>query len=160
MGRDAGAEVEPLIELLHKIHHKEDPQMFCVILDALGLIGSRARPALPVLASTAKNPQHGAREFAARAMYRIGPEGRAEASLVVPALIKELSTGKSPMERVSAAIFLADMASVAGESIPALLIAAQDQDQAVRRAAAAALKEVKGATSKTDPDDSETFPTP
>ncbi len=152
MGPAAGAAVEPLIELLHKVHYEEDPQMICVILDALGLIGPRARPALPVLASMAKNPQHGARAFAARAMYRIGPEGRAEASLVVPALIKELATGKSPRERVSAAIFLADMASVAEEAIPALLTAGQDQDQEVRRAVAAALEAVKGARREIDPD--------
>jgi hypothetical protein len=83
IGPGAEAAVEPFVELLQKVPYEEDPQMICVVVDALGLIGPRARPALPVLTSMAENPRHLARAFAARAIYRIGPEGRAAASAVV-----------------------------------------------------------------------------
>ena len=131
--------------------------MICAVLDALGEIGPRARPALPDLTSMAENPRHGARMFAVRAMYGIRPEGRAAASAMLPSLITELTTGKSPQERISAAIFLGDMSSVAGGAIPALLAATKDPDQEVCRAAAMALEAVKRAANDAQPG---TSPTP
>ena len=93
IGSDAGEAVEPLIEL---VRHEPDLQVILVAIEALGRIGPAARPAIPVLASIAKNPQHWARVWAALALWRIGSEGRTEASVVVPTLINQLATEPAP----------------------------------------------------------------
>jgi HEAT repeat protein len=88
--------------------------------------------------------------MAAQAMCRIGPEGRAEASVVVPALITQLRAAATPGERSHAAEVLADLGPDALTAVPALLAAAQDRDQKVRLAAAAALKAIDAETGEPD----------
>ncbi len=90
--------------------------------------------------------------FAARALCRIGPEGRAEALVVVPALITQLATGKTPRDRAWAAEVINAIGPPAAEAIPALEAAAYGNDQDVRGAARAALEAVKRAPIDNDRD--------
>jgi HEAT repeat protein len=150
IGSDAGEAVEPLIEL---VRHEPDLQVVLVAIEALGRIGPAARPAIPDLVSIAKDPQHSARLWAALALWRIGSEGRAEASVVVPTLINELATGQSPRSRAWAAEVRAEMAPIAGAAAPALLSATKDPDAGVCRAARDALAAIEGKTEHADSDD-------
>ena len=126
IGSDAGEAVEPLIEV---VRHEPDLNVLIpVAIEALGRIGPAARPAIPVLASIAKNPQHPARVWAALALWRIGSEGREDASVVVPTLINQLATDPSPRSRAYAAQVLGEMAPIAGAAAPALRSATEDPD--------------------------------
>jgi len=144
IGPVAGDGVGPFIGLLE---HEEDSQIVLVTLDALGLIGPRARPALPLLGAIIRNPNHYARSFAARAMCRIAPEGRAEASVLVPTLIDQCAKSNDSRSRAWAAEVLAAIGPAAGDAVPALQAAARDKDQDVRQAASQALEAIKGAPS-------------
>jgi HEAT repeat protein len=150
IGSDAGEAVEPLIEV---VRHEPDLQQVLVAIEALGRIGPAARPAIPVLASIAKNPEHSARVFAALAMWRIGSEGRAQASVIVPTLINQLATDPSPRSRAWAAKVLAEMAPIAGAAAPALRSAKEDLDAGVCRAAEVALAAIEGKPEHADSDD-------
>ena len=150
IGSDAGEAVEPLIEL---VRHEPDLYVILVAIETLGRIGPAAGPAIPDLASIAKNPQHSARVWAALALWRIGSEGRAEASVVVPTLINQLATDPSPQSRAWAAQVLAEMAPIAGAAAPALRSATEDPDASVCRAARDALAAIKGKSEHADSDD-------
>jgi HEAT repeat protein len=147
IGADAKEAVEPLIEL---VRHEPDLQVILVAIETLGRIGPAARPSIPVLAPIAKNPEHWARVWAALALWRIGSEGRAEASVVVPTLIDQLATGPSPQSRAHAAQVLAEMAPIAGAAAPALRSATEDPDASVGRAARAALAAIEGKSEHAD----------
>jgi HEAT repeat protein len=147
IGPEAAEAVGPLIGLLEQ---ETDPQVILTAVEALGRIGPEARAAIPVLSAMAKDPRHFAQVFAALALWRIGPEGRPTASVVVPSLINQLATGTMPRSRAWPAEVLAEMAPVAGDAIPALQAAEQDIDPSVRRAARAALEAIKGTANHGD----------
>ena len=144
----ASQAVEPLLELLR---HEEDLQVILTVIEALGRIGPGARAAIPALAAMVKEPRHHAWNFAAVALCRIGPEGRAEASAAIPALIESLTKDQNAGVRRTAATFLAEMGPGARQAIPALTAATQDPAQEVRRAAVETLKVLNGTMVETGP---------
>jgi HEAT repeat protein len=152
IGSDAEGAIEPLIEL---IRHETDLQVILVAIEALGRIGPSARPAIPVLSSIAKAPAHSGRVDAALALWRIGSEGRSEASVIVPTLVNQLATDPSPKSRVFAARVLAELAPIAGAAAPALRSAKQDPDPSVRRSARDTLAAIEGKSEQADSDDAD-----
>jgi HEAT repeat protein len=119
-------------------------------------MGPAAKAARPVLNSIVKNPEHTARILAARTMCRIGPEGRAEALIVMPTLISQLAAGKTPRDRAWAAEVLAEMGPDARKAISTLLSASRDRAPEVRRAAIYALQMIDAAVSESESADPNT----
>jgi HEAT repeat protein len=148
IGPGASQAVEPLLDLLR---HKEDPHIILVVVEALGRIGPGARTGIPALAAMLKEPRHFAWNFAAVALCRIDPEGCAEASVAIPALIENLTKDQDPGGRRTAATFLAEMGPGARQAIPALRAATQDPAPEVRRAAVETLKVLDSAAGETGP---------
>jgi len=137
IGPSAVSAVEPL---LATVRDEEHPVVIPSAIKALGEIGPDARPALPVLALMVKDPQDRNHVMAIRAFWRIGPKGRAEASVVVPKLIGRLSTSKDRRERAWVAEILSEMGPAARDAISALATAAEDPAQEDRYAVSNALK--------------------
>jgi HEAT repeat protein len=150
IGPNAVSAVEPLLALLR---YEENPQVISCAVRSLGEIGPGARPALPVLAAMVQNPEHTAQVFAIQAFWRVGPKGRAEASIVVPKLIDRLVTSNDTRMRVWVAEILCEIGPAAQEAIPALSIAAGDLDPEVRRAARDALSALGGKGPNSRPGD-------
>jgi HEAT repeat protein len=139
IGPGAKEAVEPLIRLLQS---EKDLQMAATIIQTFHELGPTASAALPVLATMAKDPTCNSRFMAAWAMCRIAPDARAEASIVVPQLIVQLTTAKNSNSRRFAADVLAEIGPAAKPAISALSAAEEDPDKDVRRAAAKALEAI------------------
>jgi HEAT repeat protein len=148
IGPGARDAVEPLLKLLQT---EQDLQMVATVIHSFHELGPIAKPALPVLATMAANPECNSRLMAAWAMCRIGPEGRAKAAAFVPQLIVQLTTDKQPNSRRFAAEVLGEIGPTADGAIPALSAATEDQDRAVRQAAAKALEAIKRDLAKVKP---------
>jgi hypothetical protein len=138
IGPDAASAVEPLITAA-LLPYDDHPQLVVCPIQALGEIGPAAQPALPVLASMVNDPENRNHIMAVQAVWRIGPRDRAEASIIVPKLIKRLSSRKDSRERAWIAGILAEIGPAAREAIPALATAARDSDSQVADAAGKAL---------------------
>jgi HEAT repeat protein len=149
IGPDAVSAVEPL---LASVQDEEHPVVIVSAIKTLGEIGPVARPALPVLALLVNDPQHRNHVMAVCAFWRIGPKGRAEATIVVPKLIDRLSTSKHPRERAWVAEILSEIGLPAREAISALSTAAGDPEQEVRFAASNALRALTGASANPESD--------
>jgi HEAT repeat protein len=145
IGPDAVSAVEPLVALLRDEQH---PQVISCAVRSLGEIGPGAKPALPVLAAMVQNPGFTARVFATQAFWRVGPKGRAEASILVPVLIDQFVTSKDTRMREWVTEILCEMGPAAKEAVPALSSAAGDPDQRVGLAARRALEAIKGSSSE------------
>jgi HEAT repeat protein len=147
IGPDAVSAVEPLVGLLKD---EQNAQVISSAIRSLGEIGPGAKPALPILVAMVQNPGYPARVFATQAFWRIGPKGRAEASIVVPVLIDQLVTSKDTRMREWVTEILCEIGSPAQEAFPALSTAAADLDPKVRRAASKALEAITGSLSATE----------
>jgi len=79
---------------------------------------------------------------------------------VIPKVIAQLATGKSPRERVWAAEVLVEMGPAAKQAIPALSTSMNDRDPGVRRAAEGALKALTGTLPNAEPGDSKLLQKP
>ena len=137
IGPAAADAVEPLMRVVNE--YEKDPGIAIMAIDAIGRIGPAAGRVVPVFAAMLKAPRHNAWINVAMALCRIGPEGRAEASSTVPALIEMLETDKWAPNRRFAAEVLSEIGPAARQAIPALTAAADDSDPQVRDAAQNAL---------------------
>jgi HEAT repeat protein len=146
-GPNAVSAVEPLIESVRDEAH---PVVIPSAIQALGRMGPVASQAVPVLAPMVMDPKHRNHLMAVHAFWRIGPKGRAEASLVVPKLIDGLSGSRSPRERAWVAAILSEMGPAAREAIPALSMAAGDPAQEVGSAANNALRALTATDANSD----------
>jgi len=153
IGPDAVSAVEPLVALLRDEQH---PQVISCAVRSLGEIGPGAKAALPVLAAMVQNPGFTARVFATQAFWRVGPKGRAEASIVVPILIDQFVTSKDTRMREWVTEILCEIGPAAQEAVPALSSAAGDPDQRVGLAARRALEAIKGSPSEPERGGSDT----
>jgi HEAT repeat protein len=137
IGPAAADAVEPLMRVVNDFEKDRGTAMMAI--DAIGRIGPAAGRVVPVFTAMLKAPRHYAWTNVAMALCRIGPEGRAEASSTVPALIEMLATDKWGPNRRFAAEVLSEIGPAARQAIPALNIATGDRDQQVRDAARKAL---------------------
>jgi HEAT repeat protein len=140
IGPNAATAVEPLIRTVQDEAH---PVVIPIAIQALGEIGPVASRALPVLAPMVKDPKNRNHLMAIEAFWKIGPQGRAEASIVVPKLIDRLSTSQHTRERAWIAEILAEVGPAAREAIPALKIAVQDPEREVAAAAVRTLNSLR-----------------
>ena len=106
--------------------------------DDLGLIGLRARQALPMLHKDFDDADPNVRISAARAAVLIGDDDEATAMNV---LLKSLKDESSRTRR-SAAAALGDLGEEGRTAVPALIDALKDGDTSVRWAAAEALAQI------------------
>jgi HEAT repeat protein len=138
IGADAVSAVEPLLSLLQE---EQNPQVIPCAVRALGEIGPGARAALPVLVEMVQTA-HLSQIFAAQAIWRIGPRGPAEVSLIIRTLIDGLAKSKDGRGRSWIAEVLCEVGPPAKEAIPVLSTASRDPDAQVRRAAGDALRAI------------------
>jgi hypothetical protein len=104
-----------------------------------GEIGPQAKEAVPLLLSTLQDPSPNVATNAAWALGRIGPEARS----ALPVLMDRMKTAKAIDVRVKSAEALGLIARGDQTAEAALREATQDQSEAVRKAAADALKQMK-----------------
>jgi HEAT repeat protein len=140
IGSEAVSAVEPLLSLLQE---KQNPQVIPCAVRALGEIGSGARSALPELVKMVQSG-HPSQIFAAQAIWRIGPKGPAEISLIIPKLVDQLAKSKDGGMRSWIAEVLCEVGPAAKDAIPVLSTASRDSDAQVRRAAGDALRAITG----------------
>jgi HEAT repeat protein len=148
IGPAAADAVEPLMQVVND--DEKDRGIAIMAIDAIGRIGPAAGRVVPVFTAMLKAPRHYAWTNVAMALCRIGPEGRAEASSTVPALIQMLATDKWGPNRRFAAEVLAEVGPAARPAIPALTAATADSDQQVRDAARKALTVLERAAEASD----------
>jgi HEAT repeat protein len=133
IGPAAADAVEPLMRVVND--YERDRGTATMAIDALGRIGPAARRVIPDFIAMLRAPRHYPWTNVAMALCRIGPEGRAEASSTVPALIEMLATDKWAPNRRFAAEVLSAIGPAARQAIPALKAATDDSDPQVRHAA-------------------------
>lgn len=109
----------------------------------LGKIGPDAKEAVPVLAGNLKSKDEFLGMVSAWALVHIDPKHEGLAENAVPLLVKGLSAGEA-QARLEAANALALLGSQSKAAVPALKGLAKDKDEAVRKAAEAALKKIGG----------------
>ncbi|MBI4587049.1 MAG: HEAT repeat domain-containing protein [Planctomycetes bacterium] len=129
MGEKAAAAVPALVHALGD--RSVGPEWLHI--EALGKIGPAAAPAVPILVEKLLDP--GLTEPAARALQGIGPPS-------VPHLVLCLGSER-PFLRYQAARILGKIGRAAGEAVPALKAARNDEDEEVRRIAGEALKRIQ-----------------
>ena len=112
------AEVGPLIETLESENEKER-------LNAAYRLGRVGADAVPALQQMLNSESNAIREYAGYALSLTGAPA-------VPTLIDALQATDDSV-RASAAFALADMGKAAQEALPALMLAAQDPNESVRR---------------------------
>ena len=117
------------------------------IVYALGKIGPDAASAQPVLVELLKNTDENLVLESAWALANIEPQSAEIAAKTLPILTAGL-TNSSPLIRVGAAEALGNLGVLATEAIPALQKVMNDNDKAVRDAAAKAVHQIRGASSK------------
>ena len=138
IGPAAADAVEPLMTMVND--YEKDPGTATMAIDALGRIGPGARRVVPDFITMLKAPGHYPWLNVAMALCRMGPEGRAEVSSTVPALIEILENDKWAPSRRLAAEVLSEIGPAARQAIPGARAAATDDgDPQVRRAAHNAL---------------------
>jgi HEAT repeat protein len=148
IGPSAADAVEPLMRAADD--YEKDPGTAIMVIDALGRIRPAAGRVLPHFVAMLRTPRHHAWINVAMALCRIGPEGRAEASSTVPALIEVLTNDKWAPNRHFAAEVLSEIGPAARHAIPALSGATDDSDLQVRHAALNALTVLERAAKASD----------
>jgi HEAT repeat protein len=140
IGYQAGAAVPDLIQQLDRLRGTEHERLQESIIDALGRIGSPARPALPAVALTA-----GRSIDIDLAIKRAKDQILAASdSQDVGALTKQLQS-RDPSVRLRAVRALRDLGAAARFALPDLIAALNDPDPEVRRAAVNAVQAVQPA---------------
>ena len=138
MGPKASAAVPQLIQQLERSRGTEFPRLQESVIEALGLVGPAARPALPVLARVAdRGIDIDLAVKKTTAAILSGGDDRD-----VAGLIEQLSSTDVSL-RLRAAKALGGLRAGAESAVPALVLALGDGDGDVRRAAIAALRQIR-----------------
>ena len=115
----------------------EDQQVRCKVAEAFVKMGPGIRPAIPHLVAALDDAYYNVAEESANALASLGAEG-------VTILIQALN-GKSRQAQCSAAEALGRCGGAAREALPVLeRLSKQSKDDAVRRAAGRAMREIRG----------------
>lgn len=120
-----------------------DPRVVQAAVYALGKIGPAAKSATASLHKLTQSEDTLLRLMAICAILRIDPVASDLVKTAQPILAEGLKHGREYV-RVEAAMTLGEMGPLAKESLPALETAARDSSRAVRSAATAAIKKIKG----------------
>jgi HEAT repeat protein len=139
IGPGAKAAVPELVKLLKK----SDESSAHAAAYALGKIGPGAAAADAALSALLKSPDQDLALVSAWALIQIHPASAEVAGKTVPVLIGGLSA-PTPLARQGAAESLGHLGPLAKQAVPALQKLLQDEDQAVRDVAAAALRSIRG----------------
>jgi HEAT repeat protein len=135
LGARASAAVPDLVAVLDRLRGTEQETLQEAIVDALGQIGSAAKPALPSLARATRRTLD--LDFAIRnATDQILAASDAQD---IDALAQQLQS-RDPSLRLRATKALADLGPAARATVPALMVALQDLDGDVRRGAITAIR--------------------
>jgi HEAT repeat protein len=137
LGPRAALAVPDLVGILERLRGDELEPLQEAVVDALGQIGSAARPALPALARAAARST----DIELARKRAVDQILNAPDSANVDALVAQLSSRDASL-RVRAAKALADLGPAARAAGPALVAALADTDNDVRRAAIAAYRAV------------------
>ena len=128
---------EALPPLMNAITNLHAPDLRYSAIDGVGIMGTNALPAVPLLFSCTKDPDRRVAERAAFVLGRL----KLEPGLVVPALISNAVTNRSA-SCVTILFALGQYGTNAQPAVPLLLKALHDQDENVRSAATNALHSV------------------
>jgi HEAT repeat protein/lysophospholipase L1-like esterase len=129
LGRDRKEAVALLAERLAK---DESARVRAAAARSLGALGTKARPAVGALSGALGDPSEAVRYEAAQAWTRVGPEPSDVAAL------SAALTRPDPYVRGFAAWALGNLEGAAGEAVPALVAALNEDDTATVVAAALA----------------------
>jgi len=138
-----GPGAEPAVETIITQLGDTDPRVAQAASYALGKIGPAANAAIPALAKLGQSEDELLRLTSVWATLKIGPRTPEMMKNAMPILIGALKNSRE-FVRIEAAITLGDFGPAAGDAVPALESAANDASAAVRSAAAAAIKKIKG----------------
>ena len=141
IGPGAKAAVPALVEVLKK---GDSPEIHGVIY-ALGSIGPDAASAAALIEANLKSKDVSLALISAWALAKIQPASSEIAAKTVPVLIAGLTSPISQY-RQGAAEALGELGSLASDAVPALQKALSDEEPAVRRAAAQAIRLINGTT--------------
>jgi HEAT repeat protein len=139
IGPKAQAAIEPICDQLGDA----DPRVVEAAIYALGKIGPAAKSAIPKLANLVRSEDALVRLMAVCAILRIGPVTDDLVQTAMPVLTEGLQHRREYV-RIEAAMTLGELGSQVQAALPALQTAASDSSAAVRSAAAAAIKKIKG----------------
>jgi HEAT repeat protein len=120
-----------------------DPRVVQAAVYALGKIGPAAKAAVPTLANLVRSKDDLIRLMSVCAILRIGPLTDNLIQTALPVLSEGLKHSRE-FVRIEAAMALGELGPKAQGALPALQTAAGDTSAAVRSAATAAIKKIKG----------------
>ena len=109
---------------------------------ALGTLGPAAKDAVPALRKSLEADDRFLVMVSAWALAKIEPKSVEIAELVLPILIESLKSEQEPVQ-LEAADALGSLGALAAEAVPALTASLDDDDESVRKAAAAALAKIQ-----------------
>ena len=143
IGPDAKAAVPTLVE--HLSNEKEDLKVRRTACYALGKIGPAASEAVPALQKTAMAEDKFLKVASVWALLHIQPDNKPLQTMAIPLMAAALAESDRDLVKEEAAATLGLIGPSAKDAIPALEKAAkEDPSPAVREAAEAALKKVRG----------------
>ncbi len=135
-GAEQGLTSKAFLALIAQLED-EDADHRGLVAGALGKVGAPAKPMIPALMEALKDEDERVRCDAAGALVKLGLPDKG-----LPVLIAGLEDGPWLL-RMQVAMTLAEIGVPAEPAIPALRKALNDKDEAVRRAAAGALKRIQ-----------------
>lgn len=131
-----------LDDIMALVHPGGDPTFRPVACYALGRIGKASKPAIPLLHRLVQSRDRVEKTVAAWALVKIEPNAEI-IGIAIPLLATAVQEAVRPEMRVVAAETLGEIGAGSGAARDALVKAQKDSDESVRKAADAALKQLK-----------------
>lgn len=139
---EIGSDSAPALEAITAVLNRNEPGLTAIACYALGRIGEPAKGAIPQLRALLFSRDFHERTTAAWALVTLSPDAKT-VEQVIPTLADGLKHSVNPMARVEAANTLGKIGSGSAVAKAALNEALKDPEEAVRKAAQAAISQLK-----------------